>query len=164
MPAKDLHPGLFEGKFKPSPRIVQITPYFERKTRPLCGRVACNASRTFRQVLFSGISRSLPFFVFSNLTRFRISDSWDHSRLNCSLFRMPVFSATSNSGMCFENLLFIASRSRFSSFSDRNRMRALFSALCSTSRAGLLVTLPSASAILYVFPKTFLYRFLVAGD
>src|ERR1035438_6001177 len=130
-------------------------PYLERKTRPLCGRVACSASKTLRQVLFSGISRSLPFFVLSDLMRFLDSDTWDHSRLNCSLFRMPVFSATSNSGMCLGNLLLTASRRRFSSSADGNRMRALFSARCSTILAGLLVTLPSTSAILNVFPNTF---------
>jgi hypothetical protein len=131
-------------------------PYFERNTRPLCGRMACNASRTLRQVLFRGISRSLPFFVFSNLIRFRVSETWDHSRLNCSLFRIPVFRATSNSGMCFANFFLIAARSLISSSADRNRIRALFSARCSTSRAGLLLTLPSASAILNAFPNTFL--------
>ncbi len=66
---------------------VRSRPYFERETRPLCDQTPCDASRTLTLVLFGGISRSLfPFFVFSNLMRFRVSDSWDHSRLNRSFF------------------------------------------------------------------------------
>jgi hypothetical protein len=42
-------------------------------------------------------------------------------------------------------------------------MQALFSGRCYTSRAGLLVTFPEASAFLNVLPNTFLHRFFVAG-
>ena len=58
---------------------------------------------TARHVLFIGISRSLPFLVLSKRMRLRVSDTSGHSKVYCSLLRIPVFRAMSNSCICIGN-------------------------------------------------------------
>jgi len=58
---------------------------------------------TARHVLFIGISRSLPFLVLSKRMRLRVSDTSGHSKVYCSLLRIPVFRAMQNSCICIGN-------------------------------------------------------------
>ncbi len=67
-------------------------------------------SNAFRQVLFIGISRLLPFLVSSRRIRFLLNETSGHSSEYCSPFRIPVFSAISNSSMWSGQRLLITAR------------------------------------------------------
>ena len=94
---------------------------------------------------FSSTCRVSPCFALGTVSwPFRKSTCF-HVASYCSLRRIPVCSAISNSGRCSE---LIAARSCASSWSLNQRMRPLFSFCWRTMRAGLYLIFCAFSASL----------------
>src|SRR6266446_6702655 len=138
VPAKIRNLRVLENRLKPTPRLARATAD-EFRGR---GYSLQRFSSALTAARFSGTCLMVPFLLRGIVRVRRGRETFSHSKPYCSLRRRPVLSAKSNSGRRSEHFSSIDLRSAVSSSVDRNRMRALSSSRCGTSRAGFSFTLP----------------------